>query len=74
MGTQGLSKVDWTTEWFCSMSDGMPCAAMAVQAYLGVELELDHVSSVCLYVVGEECQRPIWPADLNGVCDKATGC
>lgn len=40
------------------------------RAYLGVELELDHVSSICLDVIGVECKRTVWPADLDGVCDE----
>ena len=56
IGTHGLSKVDWTTEWFCMLLDDVLCAVMAVSAYLWVELELDHVSSICLDVVWEESQ------------------
>jgi hypothetical protein len=56
MGTHGLSKVDWTTEWFWQLLDNMSWTAMAVQVYLWVELELNHVSSVGLDIVGEESQ------------------
>jgi hypothetical protein len=41
--------------------------------YLGVELELDHVSGRSLDVVGVECERPIRPSDLDSVCHQAHG-
>lgn len=43
---------------------------MDVQTYLWVELELDHVTSLCLDVAGVERKRSVGSSDLNGVCDE----
>jgi hypothetical protein len=44
------------------------CGSTATRTYLWVELELDHISSVCLYIVGVEGERPIRPTDLDNMC------
>lgn len=68
IGSQGLSNVDCTTEWFCGRSASrMSEAAATGYTYSWVKLELHHLAHADIQVVRVELQATVHIPDLHNM-------